>query len=160
MTIAFDDPFRDLRVVKQPQGINWPGENYRISALQILIQEERRRALFSIDELMDASPDGGPGGRGGVVSKRYHYFSGIEFSADDWSYRVEPAAADKPATLWITPTAEAVEKVRAALAEIDTAREAAEKAQFESEKARAERNQQQQASAATDARNAGNKGNK
>jgi hypothetical protein len=136
-----------------PQGIRWPGRDYRVDQLEVLLPE---RQLTSLDELNRpaAEPDTGASGRrgfgAGQATRRYFY--GIALSTTDWSYRIDRGTADELGTLWLTPTDESVEKVRTALAEIDPQREAAEKAQAEHEKERAEREKQQTSTAATDAK--------
>jgi hypothetical protein len=90
-----------------------------------------------------------------------HYFYGFRLSVTDWSYRIERGTDDKPGTLWLTPTDEAVKTVRAALVEIDPAREAAEKARVEFEKKyRAEQEQQQQSADAPDGKDKAGEGDK
>jgi hypothetical protein len=95
---------------KWSEGMDWPGSQYVIRRLEVLIPTPR---ISSIEELPQASER--------PVSIR-QFFYGIDLPAADWSYRIEPGTEDKPGTLWLTPTAEAVEKVRAALAEIEPAK--------------------------------------
>jgi hypothetical protein len=130
-----------LQLTALPEGINWPGNEYRIESLQVLIPDD---PLTSLEELTKAAaPEVRDGrGRGGLESRRGQ-FNAIDFKSADWSYRIERGSAGKPGTLWLTPTPEALEKARTAVAEINQAREAAEKARIEFEKARAEREQQQ-----------------
>jgi hypothetical protein len=104
---------------------DWPGDGYVIGTLEVLLAQDGV-----------AAPDDLP--TNVQQAKEMAVFHGITLNSADWSYRIEPGAADKPGTLWLTPTADAIEKVRAALAEIDQAREAAEKAEAEAEKARTE----------------------
>jgi hypothetical protein len=132
---------------KMPQGIRWPGSDYRVDELQIFLPERTLTSIENLNEPPPVVPDlrsYGPSRTTRVQAGR-HYFYGFKLSATDWSYRIEPGAADKPGTLWLTPTDEAVKTVRAALAEVDQVREAEEKARADLEKARAEREQQRQA---------------
>jgi hypothetical protein len=70
-------------------------------------------------------------------------FYRIAVDSADWTYRPEPSAGDQRDILWLTPTVEATERVRAALAEIDELREAADKAAAEAKKAATESTEQE-----------------
>jgi hypothetical protein len=114
---------------KRPEGFVWPGEKYVSRVIQVLYPAS---GITSPDQLPQPSASFNP-------RRNHQVFNLIGLPSADWSYRIEPGAADKPGTLWLTPTADAIEKVRAALAEIDQEREAAAKAQAEAKKARAAR---------------------
>ncbi len=125
---------------KMPQGMRWPGSDYRIDKLEVFLSE---LPMASLEELNNppAEPETVASGRGRFTSSllRRLYFYGIPVNSANWSYRIEPGTPEKPGTLWLTPTAEEIEKVRNALAEIDRgALEAAEKRRAEMNKAREE----------------------
>jgi hypothetical protein len=121
------------------EGIQWPGKDYVIGAVEVLIPAPP----ISSPEQLPQPYDGRPRGN-------RQTFHAIRLQGTDWTYRIERGSAGKPGTLWLTPTREAQEKVRAAVAEFDQAREATEKARVELDKARAEREQQQPSAAAPD----------
>ena len=115
--------------------IEWPGDDYRITDMEVLVPHEK---LFSVIALAKQTPsqiDRGAYGRSSITRQRalIRHFNGITLKSGDWSYRIEPGKDDNPGTLWLTPTADAIEKVRAALAEIEQARQTAEKARAELE---------------------------
>jgi hypothetical protein len=128
-------------------GIQWPGPEYRFNRLQVLTFD---RNISTVEELKQSQTEstGGRSSRG--FANRLMSFYGLTLEAADWGYRIEPGANDKPGTLWLTPTDAAVEKIRAALAEVDQVREAEEKARVEREQARAESQKQQPSTVAPD----------
>jgi hypothetical protein len=127
-------------------GIQWPGQEYRFNQLHMLSFD---RNIATVEELKQTQSTVSRSSRG--FRNRLVPFHGITLDAADWGYRIEPGADGKPGKLWLTPTDAAVEKVRSALAEIDQARDAEEKARIERAKARVESQkqpQQQQSSTA------------
>jgi hypothetical protein len=124
------------RLPKLTEGLLWPGTDYRIPIVEILLPDEN---LTSLEELLK-SADALPAGRGGYGGRQQSrsYFHRIGIDSADWSYRIEPGADDQRGILWLTPTADAIKKVRTALAEIEQFREAAEKAAAEAESERRE----------------------
>jgi hypothetical protein len=111
--------------------IDWPGNEYRIPNVEIL---RPYGELTSVEQLKIVVAESRTGGTPVPRSGFARSFNAITLPSADWSYHVEPGESDKPGTLWLTPTEDAIEKLRAALAEIDQAREVAEK----TEKARAD----------------------
>jgi hypothetical protein len=99
--------------------LEWPGNGYVIDTLEVLMSEQELSSIEQLPVHYDRRTD-------------LPVFRGITLASADWSYRIEPGMSDKPSTLWLTPTVDAIEKVRRALAEIDQAKleatEAAEKA--------------------------------
>jgi hypothetical protein len=146
------------QLIALPQGFHWPGDNYQIESLQVLIPDT---PLTSLEELTKAATAEAEQGRGrGTGGSQRGQFDVIDFKSADWSYRIERGSSDNPGTLLMTPTGEAVEKFRATLVEIDQAREAAEKARVESAKKRAEWLQQQRTAAAPDEKGKSSKDDK
>jgi hypothetical protein len=133
------DSFADIESF--PNGMAWPKKDYVIGQLEVLVPA---REISSADELRKAVGEKSSRGRSSRTIRNYvdgRYFSVVKLASDDWSYRIEPGMADRPGTLWLTPTDEAIEKVRSALAEINQARQALEKSQAEAAKASAEAEQ-------------------
>jgi hypothetical protein len=95
--------------------LKWPGRHYVIESIDVL----RKASGTTADNLLRFRSE--------------HLFFAIACEAADWSYRYEAGDVDKPGTLWLTPTNEAVEKVRAALTEIEEARQATKKTGAESQ---------------------------
>jgi hypothetical protein len=128
-------------------GIQWPGEEYRFHQLHVLSFDGN---IATVEELKQSQSES-TGSRSRGFGNRLTRFYGLTLDAADWGYRIEPGANHNLGTLRLTPTDAAVEKVRAALAEVDQAREAEEKARIEREKARAESQKQQQQQPSTSA---------
>jgi hypothetical protein len=141
-------PSRGLQ--RLPEGLRWPGIEYRIPAVEVLISVEELASFEELTKLPAETDSGTIRSGGGFSATVRRSFGGLAIESADWSYRIEPSMANKPNTLWITPTVEAVEKVRTAIAEIDKVREAEKTALAELERARAEREQRQQSTAAPD----------
>jgi hypothetical protein len=120
-----------------PSGIVWPGSGHRIGGLDVLIPVPE---ITSLDDLRKQQQENSRrGGRGlGRLFRVQNLFFARYLDTTDWPHRIDAGTADKPGTLWITPTDEAAEKIRAAIAEIQKTREAVEQANAEIEKRRAE----------------------
>jgi hypothetical protein len=89
------------------------------------------------------------GRRGGLMLRdQQFFFFARQIQSADWTHRVEFDTAEKPATLSLTPTDEAVASIRAALAEVDKFRQTVEKKRADYEASRAEGQQQLQPPAA------------
>jgi hypothetical protein len=120
--------------IKELAAIDWPGNDYRIPSVEIL---RPYGELTSIEQLRMAVAESRTGGTPPPRSGVARSFNAMTLPSADWAYHIEPGESDKPGTLVLTPTAEAVEKVRAALAEIERAKEAeskgAEKAETKAE---------------------------
>ena len=134
----------DRQVVDYANGILWPGAGYEVRDLEVLIPIPD---IETIDDLREQARQSDTDGSRPLGVRREENFTGrqifyaVHLRSAGWPHRVETGIDDKPGTLWLTPTAEAIEKVRTALAEIDQARETAEKAQAEAEKARGQSEQ-------------------
>ena len=117
------------------RAIEWPGKDYRIIDIEVLISRDHLHSADDWAKQLPSEVDRKVYGRSPTPRLRTGngYFNGVTLNSADWSYRIEPGTGDEPGTLWLTPTADAVEKVRAALAEVDEARQAAEKARAELE---------------------------
>jgi hypothetical protein len=122
------DPIKELAT------IDWPGSDYRIPSVEVLRPDG---VLTSVEQLRAVVVESRTGGVPPPRSGFARSFNSITLPSADWAYRVEPGESDNPGTLVLTPTQEAIEKLRAALAEIDQYREEAKKA-AEQAKARAE----------------------
>jgi hypothetical protein len=128
-------------LIEAIEGILWPGRDYKIGSLEVLIPEAQLTSLEELTNPPSADQSSARRSRGGRSSERT--LNGIRFKSADWSFRIEPGTADKLGTLWLTPSGDAVKTVRAALAEIDQEREAAVRVQADAAKVRAERQQQE-----------------
>jgi hypothetical protein len=123
-----------IESIKELATIDWPGNDYRIPSVEVL---RPYGELTSVEQLRAVVVESRTGGVPPPRSGYARSFNAITLPSADWSYRLEPGESDKPGTLVLTPTQDAVEKLRAALAEIDQYREEAKKASEEA-KARAE----------------------
>jgi hypothetical protein len=125
------------QVQEYPKGIRWPGTGYVVGALEVLIPVPE---IATLDDLRDQELQSENRGRvlPGVLSIQRLFFA-QRVGSGKWPHRIEPGTAEKPGTLWLTPTPEVVETVRTAVVEAQKAHEAAEKARAEYEKERADR---------------------
>jgi hypothetical protein len=101
-------------LVRETEGVNWPGAHYIIGTAWVLVSSSGLTSGEALEQsLSDRST-----ARGSFRAEQFHV---VSLSAADWPYRIEPGIAGAPSTLWLTPTDEAIEKVRAALPDIDVA---------------------------------------
>ncbi|MEX2141873.1 MAG: carboxypeptidase-like regulatory domain-containing protein [Pirellulales bacterium] len=132
-------------VLKKPDGIDWPGPDYVIRDAWVLVSMS---GLTSADELEKSTISDAAREREDPYSRDFFYT--IRVSPADWSYRLEPSQAGRPAILQLTPTVEAVEKVRAALPEFETAVAEAEASRALQEQRRAAFEESQRAASAAE----------
>jgi hypothetical protein len=150
----------DERAEVSLEGMMWPGRDFKIGKLEVLIPMPDIRTM---EELRSQAPEDARSAfrsAMGRLFERQQFFFALQLASTEWSHHVEPGEQGKPGMLRLTPTDEAVEKLRAALAEIEKAREAAEKARIELENARALEAQQQSTAVATDAKKTDSKDSK
>jgi hypothetical protein len=93
-------------------GMMWPGSDFVVSRMNVLISPSRASSVATL-----------PGPFEGYESRptTRDYFYAISLDSADWAYRIEPGTDGAPGTLWLTPTATAIETVRKSLAELDQA---------------------------------------
>jgi hypothetical protein len=124
-------------VKDHPGGMAWPGIGYEIRDLEVLVPVPD---VSTLEELRGHELRYEPNAYRDIdrIRKDQQYFYAIHFRSAGWPHRIEEGVADKPGALWLTPTAEAVGKVKQALAEIDQANleatQPAEKAKSNAEK--------------------------
>ncbi len=94
------------------EGMIWPGHDFVITRLDVLTSPSRAHSEATLPR--DFSERRSP-------PKKRDYFYSISVDAKDWAYRIEPGTDGSPGTLWLTPTAVAIETVRKSLAELDQA---------------------------------------
>jgi hypothetical protein len=100
----------NLDRTEHPDTIDWPGKEYVIQRLELLVSNAGVVNWEQLNELPDR-PD--------TRSQKRFYVVALESA--DWGYRIEPGTDGAPGTLWLTPTDAAVETVRKTLTELDQA---------------------------------------
>jgi hypothetical protein len=103
------------QIAQWPEGITWPGNDYVIGFAEVLLSDT---GISTVDALSKELVVTDPAQR----RSQGPLFHTIALDASEWSYRVEAGMAEKPGTLWVTPSTEGLQQIRKGLAEIEKSR--------------------------------------